>query len=259
MNVTLVGAGNMGGAMLEGWIESRRTGLRVIDPAIAPERRKALEERGVAFRSNGHPDVVVIAVKPQIMDAVLVDIADIPGSDTLIVSVAAGIPMATYERHFGEAARVVRVMPNTPAAVGRGVSVCFANPNVDEGDREAATGLLEAIGSVEWIESETSMDAVTGLSGSGPAYVFALVEALAEAGRSEGLEPDLAERLARATVSGAGELLHRSSESASTLRRNVTSPGGTTAAGLEVLRAELPDLARRTVAAAAQRSRELAS
>ncbi len=193
----------------------------------------------------------------------LEDVAPLAGPGTLVLSVAAGWTIAGYEAAFGAGTAIIRAMPNTPAAVGRGITACAANAAASPADRALATALLEAVGRVVWVEDEGLIDAVTGVSGSGPAYVFHMVEALTAAGIAEGLPADVAATLARATVEGAGELLHRSPElSPETLRRNVTSPNGTTQAGLEVLMdpaAGLTDLMRRTVAAAARRSRALSA
>jgi len=206
------------------------------------------------------PDVVVIAVKPQSTDAALPAYRPFADKGAAFLSIAAGRPIAYFERLFGSNARILRAMPNTPAAVHRGITVIAANARVDDRARARAETLLAAVGQVEWVEDEGLIDAVTAVSGSGPAYVFLLAECLAEAGRAAGLPDALAARLARATVAGAGELLHRSGESAEQLRKNVTSPGGTTAAALQVLMAEdgLKPLMTRAVAAATRRSRELA-
>ncbi|MEL6267396.1 MAG: pyrroline-5-carboxylate reductase, partial [Pseudomonadota bacterium] len=204
------------------------------------------------------PDVAVLAVKPQMMAEAAPALAGFGGGGTLIVSIAAGTPIARFEALFGPGTPVVRAMPNTPAAVARGITAIVANATAGAAGLDRAEALLAVVGEVVRLGAEAEMDAVTGLSGSGPAYVFHLIEALAAAGEAEGLAPDLAMRLARATVSGAGALAGASAETPETLRRNVTSPGGTTAAGLAVLMPALPDLMARTVAAAAARSRELA-
>ncbi len=252
----------MGGALLAGWLDR---GMAAADVCVVEPGPAAAEwaarVRVVAgadqVPADFVPDVVMLAVKPQAMAEVVPLHAGRRGA--VYLSIAAGKPLAFFESLLGAAAPVVRAMPNTPAAVRRGMTVAIASAAVDSRQRDLCHGLLEAVGEVAWIEDEALMDAVTAVSGSGPAYVFHLVEALAEAGRDAGLPADLAMRLARATVAGAGELLHAAADDAATLRRNVTSPGGTTAAALEVLMAEdgLRALMARAVAAAARRSREL--
>jgi pyrroline-5-carboxylate reductase len=260
--VLLVGAGKMGGAMLSGWLDRGLPGERIIvrDPAPGPEIAALIAKHGIRTAIGEPPAIVVLAVKPQIMDAVLAGIAaDIPAG-ALVVSVAAGKTIAGIARHLTPGTPIVRTIPNTPAAIGRGITVCVAGPGVSARQRAEATALLEAGGEVAWIDDEGLMDAVTAVSGSGPAYVFLLAECLAAAGAEQGLPPDLAARLARVTISGAGELLHRSDLDPATLRHNVTSPGGTTAAALDILMGEggLGRLMREAVAAATRRGRELA-
>jgi pyrroline-5-carboxylate reductase len=263
----LAGAGNMGYALLSGWLKGGLDPARVIvqEPAPQPHVKSELDTRNIRVEARiatlpQPPAVMLVAVKPQAMDEVLPQLAKLVGSDTLVVSIAAGRRMEGLAAHLPQGTAVVRVMPNTPASVGRGISVAVANAHVAPLQRETCDRLLRAVGEVAWIDDEGLMDAVTAVSGSGPAYVFHLAECLAEAGIAAGLEPQLAAQLARWTVAGAGELLHRSDLDSATLRRNVTSPGGTTAAALEVLMAEggLAELMRKAVAAAAQRSRELA-
>jgi pyrroline-5-carboxylate reductase len=263
----LAGAGNMGYALLFGWLEGGLDPARVVvqEPAPQPHVKQQLATRGIRVEASiaalpEPPAVLLIAVKPQVMDEVLPQLARLVGGETLVISIAAGRRMEGLEAHLPQGTAVVRVMPNTPASVGRGISVAVANAHVTPAQREACDRLLRAVGEVAWVDDEGLMDAVTAVSGSGPAYVFHLAECLAEAGVASGLSPQLAAQLARWTVAGAGELLHRSDGDAATLRRNVTSPGGTTAAALEVLMAEggLPELMRKAVAAATQRSRELA-
>ena len=264
----LVGAGNMGHALLAGWLQGGLEPGRIMvqDPAPQPHIRQELEARGIKLHAevaavSEPPAVLLLAVKPQVMDEVLAQLAKLVGSETVVVSIAAGRQIAGLAAHLPEGTAVVRAMPNTPASVGRGITVAVGNAHVTAGQRDACDRLLRAVGEVAWVDDEGLIDAVTAVSGSGPAYVFYLAECLAEAGVAAGLAPALARQLARATVAGAGELLHRSLLDAATLRRNVTSPGGTTAAALEVLTAEnegLPELVRNAVAAAARRSRELA-
>jgi pyrroline-5-carboxylate reductase len=263
--VVLVGAGNMGGAMLAGWLNAGVPGSSVIvvDPS-PPESMLKLVAGSGARHVVGVPGgriagVLFLALKPQVMESVLPALKSTIGLNTVVISVAAGKPLAFLERHLGEAA-MVRAMPNTPAMIGRGVTGVYANANVSNAQRELVQSLLEVSGPVEWLAAEEDIDAVTAVSGSGPAYVFYLVECMAEAGRKLGLPADLAMRLARETVSGAGELLHQSADEASRLRQNVTSPGGTTAAALEVLMAQngMQPLFDQAIAAARNRARELA-
>jgi pyrroline-5-carboxylate reductase len=261
--IVLAGAGKMGGAMLSGWLAQGLDANRVavIEPYPSDEI-KALAARGVrlnpAPKDIGTVAALVVALKPQMFREAGRQLRPFAGSSTLVVSIMAGITIAAITQVCG--GRVVRAMPNTPAAIGRGITVAVADVNVSAAQRAVADALLRATGSVEWTGDETLMDAVTAVSGSGPAYVFLLAEELARAGVEAGLPPELAAKLARETVAGSGELLHRSELDAATLRHNVTSPGGTTAAALEVLMG--PDgmqaLLTRAVAAATQRSRELA-
>jgi pyrroline-5-carboxylate reductase len=263
----LVGAGKMGGAMLDRWLQSGADGrqVAVLDPAADETRRADWLSAGVSLtagvgelggRSFG---TIVLAVKPQTMPDVLSSLAPLAGPDTLIVSVAAGVRLEKLRAPFKTGQAVVRAMPNTPAQIGQGMTVAIAGGALSEEQRAASDALLRAVGEVAWVEDEELMDAVTAVSGSGPAYVFLLAECLAEAGRQAGLPEDLAELLARRTVSGAGALLAASSLPPAVLRQNVTSPGGTTAAALSVLMAEdgLQPLLTRAVAAAKGRSVEL--
>jgi pyrroline-5-carboxylate reductase len=254
----------MGGALLEGWI-----GLGV-DPAcivaIEPQPAapiEALSARGVRINPDPgsiRPDAIVIAVKPQIAAEIMPKVALLMSPSTVVISIMAGRTIAFLAGALPRNAAVVRAMPNTPAAIGRGITVAVPNSLVSPAQRQLADALLRATGAVEWIDDEALMDAVTAVSGSGPAYVFLLAESLARAGEKAGLPPELAVQLARATVAGSGELLHRSSIDAAVLRQNVTSPGGTTAAALDVLMAPdgLDPLMARAIAAATRRSRELA-
>ncbi|TPQ46184.1 pyrroline-5-carboxylate reductase [Prosthecomicrobium hirschii] len=263
--LVLVGAGKMGGAMLAGWLENGLDpkGVVLIDPAPPPEMAELIASRGMTHVTAPPSDlkaaVIVVAVKPQVADAVLPGLAGLVGPGTVVVSVAAGKTLERLEAGIGPAA-IVRSMPNTPAQVGRGITVAVANGRVTTPQKVLVTALLAAVGKVEWVAEEALIDAVTAVSGSGPAYVFHLVEAMAEAGRRAGLPDALAEKLARATVEGAGELLYQSPLDPATLRKNVTSPNGTTAAALAVLMGEagLQPIMDAAVAAAARRSRELA-
>jgi pyrroline-5-carboxylate reductase len=264
--IVLVGAGNMGGAMLAGWLDSGIPGglITVLDPSPSAEMAQRIADAGARHATAPPeglvPEVVFLAVKPQVMETVLPPLKALVSVGTVVVSVAAGKTLAFLEKHLGEAA-MVRAMPNTPAMIGRGVTGAYANKRVDDAQRAQVDALLKVSGPVEWVASERDIDAVTAVSGSGPAYVFYLVECMAEAGRKAGLPADLAMRLARETVSGAGELLHRSSEPASKLRQNVTSPGGTTAAALSVLMADdgMQPLFDEAIAAARKRAEELGS
>lgn len=261
--VVLAGAGKMGGAMLSGWLAGGLAAgdVVVIEPQPSDEIR-ALAARGVRLNASaaeiGAAAVLVVAVKPQMFREAAAALRGYVGASTLVVSIMAGTTIAALSEHLG--GQVVRAMPNTPAAIGRGITVAVAAGDVTPAQRGLADALLRATGGVEWVDDEALIDAVTAVSGSGPAYVFLLAEELARAGVEAGLPEALATTLARATVAGSGELLHRSDLDAATLRKNVTSPGGTTAAALEVLMAEdgLKPLMIKAVAAAAKRSKELA-
>jgi len=258
--LVLIGCGKMGSALLAGWLGQ---GLPPASVWVRdPQPSDWLMQAGVHLNEGLPPDpaLVLVAVKPQVMAEALPGFASLGGGATLFLTVAAGISIATYESLLGSATPLVRAMPNTPAAVGRGITAICANRVATESHLALAEALLGAVGAVVRLEAEHQMDAVTGVSGSGPAYVFHLIEALAAAGEAEGLPAALAMQLARATVAGAGELAHRSPETASALRIAVTSPGGTTAAALAVLMdpdAGFPSLLRRAVKAAADRGREL--
>ena len=264
----LVGGGKMGSALLAGWLHDGLSPADVIvvepDGAIA-EELVATFSVAVAADLAGHvvpepPAVVVFAVKPQKMDAVMPLYAPFGGAGTVFLSIAAGRSIASFARGLGSGAAIVRAMPNTPAAIGLGISVACANARVNAAQRRLCDELLAAAGEVAWVEDEALLDAVTAVSGGGPAYLFLFIECLAAAGERAGLSAELARRLAYATVHGAAELAHRSDEPVETLRRNVTSPQGTTQAALDVLMAEdgLGALLERAVAAAAARSRDLA-
>jgi pyrroline-5-carboxylate reductase len=256
----------MGGALLAGWL---REGLdpafvHVQDPAPATEVAALMASHGIPFRETrlpSAPAVIVLAVKPQIIDDVLPTLASAIGPSTVLLSIAAGRTLANLASHLPQGTAVVRAMPNTPASIGQGMTVACASSEVTRDQALLCDRLLEAVGEVVWMDDESLIDAATAVSGSGPAYVFMLAECLAEAGVEAGLHPELAARLARATVSGAGELLHRSDLSPAELRQNVTSPKGVTAAALAVLMGKdgFADLLKRAVAAAAKRSRELSS
>lgn len=263
--VMLVGAGNMGGAMMRGWLESGMDAgsIAAIDPSPSPAMAEMMNESGVSCYPSVPGGVTAsalfIAIKPQMMGEVLATLKPLLGADTVCISIAAGTPVSTLSRYLGDVA-IVRAMPNTPAMIGRGITAAVPNAHVSRKQRDYAHRLMAVSGPVEWVDSEDQIDAVTALSGSGPAYVFYLAECMAQAGRKAGLDADLAMRLARATVSGAGELMHRSDADAATLRKNVTSPGGTTAAALDVLMREgiMQKIFDEAIAAAQMRARELA-
>lgn len=263
--LVLVGAGKMGGALLKSWLglglDPKK--LAVIEPQPATEM-KALAARGFRLHASaakvGEAGAIVIAIKPQVAADVVPTLARLVRPSTIVVSIMAGKTLGFLERALPKAA-IVRAMPNTPAAIGRGITVAVPNKRVTAAQRNLAHQLLAATGAVEWVDDESLMDAVTAVSGSGPAYVFLLAESLTRAGIAAGLPAKLAAKLARETVAGSGELLHRSSLDPATLRQNVTSPGGTTAAALEVLMAAadgFDPLLAKAIAAAAKRSRELA-
>jgi len=258
--LVMLGCGKMGSAMLEGWLnrDLPPSSVHVADPHPSDW----LKGQGVSLNTDlpESPAVVLLAVKPQMMAEALPTVARFGGGETLFLSVAAGTPIATFEAALGAGTRIVRAMPNTPAAIGRGITAIVGNDAAGPEDLAMAEALLSAVGQVVQLDAEDQIDAVTGVSGSGPAYVFYMIDALAAAGEAEGLAPDLAMALAKATVAGAGALAASADETPEQLRINVTSPNGTTQAGLEVLMDEgsgLAPLIRRTVGAAADRSREL--
>jgi pyrroline-5-carboxylate reductase len=265
-SLVLVGAGKMGAAMLEGWLALGLppSGVTVLDPNPSPELGALAAARG--FRLNPElgevapPEILVLAIKPQMLDSVAPGLAPLVGPGTLVLSILAGKTIAGIEGALPGTGAIVRAMPNLAASIGRGATGAYASAETNARQRAAAHALLAGNGLVEWVDSEDLIDAVTAVSGSGPAYVFHLVECLAEAGVAAGLEAQVAQRLAQATVEGAGELLRTSGLDPATLRRNVTSPGGTTAAALEVLMAEdgLAPLMGRAVEAAKRRAGELA-
>ncbi|QGX97416.1 pyrroline-5-carboxylate reductase [Roseovarius faecimaris] len=258
--LVLLGCGKMGSAMLQGWLERGVPpgAVSVIDPAPSDW----LKSTGVAINADlpASPAIALLAVKPQMMGEALPSLTAMGGGETLFLSVAAGTPISTFEAAFGATSPIIRAMPNTPAAVGRGITAIIGNAQATSAHLDLAEALLSAVGQVVRLDSEDQMDAVTGLSGSGPAYVFHMIECMAAAGEAQGLAPALAMQLAKATVAGAGALAEAADETPAQLRVNVTSPNGTTQAGLEVLMDEatgLPPLMRATVKAATDRSVEL--
>ena len=261
--IVLVGCGKMGGAMLSGWLAQ---GIAAHDVTVIAPRRPVTLPEGVNWHPSDHPlpatltpSIIVLAVKPQMMPEVVPAYAGF--GEAVFLSVAAGRTVSFFQSLLGTKTQVIRAMPNTPSAVGRGMTVLFAGPTVTDSAKATATRLMAAMGAVAWLDDEHLMNAATAVSGSGPAYVFWLVEALAAAGERHGLPAAMAQQLARHTVAGAGEMLHRLDDPAELLRRNVTSPGGTTAAALSVLMNEnsgFKPLFEAALAAGIQRSQELA-
>ncbi len=268
VKLLLAGCGKMGGAMLTGWLGAtyKKSEIIIIEPNAATAGEIA-SRFGVAtvtdpgkLAADLSPEVIVFAVKPQVMDSVVPDYARFAGAGCVYLSIAAGKTIGYFESLLGSEAAIVRAMPNTPAAVARGITVACANGPVTNSQTRLCDALLGAVGEVAWSTDENQLDAVTALSGGGPAYVFLLAECLAQAGIDSGLPADLANRLARVTVAGSGELLHQAPEDPATLRQNVTSPGGTTAEALKVLMADdgWQPLISKAIAAATARSKELA-
>jgi pyrroline-5-carboxylate reductase len=265
--LVLVGCGKMGGALLRGWLARGADPKLITAIDINPAGLDDVKAKGVTILTTPgelaaelKPALLLLALKPQFMDDALPDYRKYAGPGATFLSIAAGKTLAYFKERLGPDAEIVRSMPNTPAAVGRGVSVIFRDPKVRKERLDLCGELLKAVGSVEWVDAEDLLNAVTALSGGGPAYVFLLIEALAEAGRAAGLPAEMAMRLARQTVSGSGELARLSEESAAQLRQNVTSPKGTTLEALNVLMAPdgLQPLMTKAIAAATRRSRELA-
>lgn len=261
--VLLAGAGKMGGALLEGWLKAGLSPKQVVvrDPGPPPEILSLLAANNIALNENpdGEVAALILAVKPQVAPEVLPQLSQFAGAGSVVISIMAGRTIAFLEQSF-PASAVVRTIPNTPAAIGRGVTAAVPNARANDAARALTDALLRSTGPVEWLDDENLMDAATAVSGSGPAYVFLLAETLARAGEQAGLPAELAARLARETVAGAGELLYRSDLPAAKLRENVTSPNGTTAAALKVLMGEggFEKLLEEAVAAATRRGKELA-
>lgn len=264
-SLVLIGAGKMGGAMLEGWLRIGidPKGISLIDPKPSDEMVDLAAAKGMLLnpfaKEIAPAEVVVLATKPQMLDTAAPAVQAFIHPKTLLISILAGKTLGDLSTRLPNAGAIIRAMPNLPASVQRGATVAAPGKGVSAAQRATADALLSAIGTVEWLDDEALIDAVTAVSGSGPAYVFHLVECLAKAGTEAGLPADVAERLARATIEGAGELLFQSPLPPATLRQNVTSPGGTTAAALEVLMATdgLAPLMQRAVAAAKRRAGEL--
>lgn len=264
-DLVLLGCGRMGSALLNGWLAAgiNPGSVRIHEPAPSDALRELVAATELTLNPDLPPNdgaVSVIAVKPQVIDAALAAVAPVAGAGGLCLSIAAGITISRLAASL-PGGRVIRCMPNTPAEIGRGITALAAGPGLTETDRQIATGLMAAVGEAVWFEDESDLDAVTAVSGSGPAYVFHLIECLAAAGEAEGLAPELSLALARATIDGAGALAMTSEKSPTQLRAEVTSSGGTTAEGLKELahpETGLGPLMKRTVAAATRRSRELA-
>ena len=265
-SIVLFGGGKMGGAMLEGWLKAGTpaTSIGVFDLYPSPWLTERAQTAGFGLNPvidpATTPDVLVLAIKPQMLDSAADQLATLAGPTTLVISVIAGKTIANLRARMPRAEAFVRAMPNTPAAVGRGITGIACSPEVSRRDAEKADALLSAIGQLVHLDREEQIDAVTALSGSGPAYVFHMVECMAKAGEAIGLPSDVAARLARATIEGAGELLFQDAATGpDQLRINVTSPGGTTAAALAVLMAPdgLQPLMTRAITAAKHRAGEL--
>lgn len=259
--VMLVGAGKMGLALARGWLDAGlpASNLLLVDPNPGEAARELAEDYGLTLNTEAvglQPNVLVLAVKPQIIDTVMQSLAQVVGPQTIAISIAAGVDIARLSRGLAMG-RVIRTMPNTPAQIGKGITGAVAGPDVTSADRQVAEALLSAAGPVVWFDEESQLDAVTAVSGSGPAYVFHLVEALAAAGKKLGLPDAIAEQLARQTVIGSAALLEADTATPAVLRENVTSPNGTTAAGLAVLMEGLTPLVEATTKAAHKRSQEL--
>ncbi len=261
----LVGAGKMGSAMAAGWLEQGLAphDLIIQDPAPCDDALKLIDQHQLVSGEDPAlptpPAIIVLAVKPQMMAQILPALADKANEQTLFLSIAAGQNLKTLASHLGDKRPIVRAMPNTPACIGRGMSVACSNQYVLDAQVEHCITLLSAVGNIAWINDEAQMDAVTAVSGSGPAYLFALTECMALAGIKQGLDPKLAWKLAKTTLEGAGALMRHSTDNPVILRKNVTSPGGTTEAALEVLMGKkgLPKLMDKAIRAATLRSKEL--
>jgi pyrroline-5-carboxylate reductase len=265
--LVLAGVGKMGGAMLEGWLKAGADPAKIValDPKPPQDVIDLLARHGIRHNppisSITDVEIIIVAVKPQVMDEVLPNLVPLNASHPVVLSVAAGKTIATFEKHFGTSASIIRTIPNTPAAIGRGITAMSPNANVSKSQMALATTLLSSTGEVVTVENEAMIDLVTAVSGSGPAYIFYLTECMAAAGEKIGLPPALAMQLSRATVAGSGELMRQSGIDAATLRQNVTSPNGTTFAALQVLMADdgMKPLFEKAITAAANRSKELAN
>lgn len=268
--IILLGCGKMGTAMLRGWLSRglNPDSIHIIDPFLDPIEdsfekfdKKNLHVSTKSLPKKISPAFLIVAVKPQMMDEALKPFTELNLSNSVILSIAAGKTINYFEDIFGKEKSIIRAMPNTPASISKGITVCCSNPNATKEQKTLCTILLEAIGLVEWVDSETLIDAVTALSGSGPAYIFHMTEAMEAAGEAIGLPKELSQKLARQTVIGAGALLEKSKQTPTKLREEVTSPNGTTAAALDVLMSNqgLATLMRRAMQEAKNRSKELAN
>ena len=261
--ILLIGAGRMGTALIKGWLANGLTPIIAVEPKPSAELKKLAKARGLTLVAalakipKGNPRACVVALKPQILKDEAPTLRGFAEGGAVMVSIAAGTQVKSFSAAWGPKARIVRAMPNTPGAIGRGITGLYAAPNATAADKKLADSLLAALGQTVWVKSEALIDAVTAVSGSGPAYVFHLVEALTEAGVKAGLDEKLAGQLARATVAGAGALLDADKSEAAALRIAVTSPGGTTEAALKILMPELSTLMTRAVLAAKKRAEEL--
>jgi pyrroline-5-carboxylate reductase len=256
----LVGAGRMGSTLLKGWIAGGLSPLIAVEPNPSASLKKFTHANRVALLGSiddvgaTRIGACVVAMKPQVLRMEAARLKPIAASGALMLSIAAGTRIDSLRRAWGRGARIVRAMPNTPGAIGKGISALYAPRGIAATERGRAEELLAGLGETVWVNSEHAIDIVTAVSGSGPAYVFLLVECLADAAEAEGLPRDTAERLARATITGAGALLEADVRPPSDLRRDVTSPGGTTEAALSVLTKAMPALVARAVAAACERA-----
>jgi pyrroline-5-carboxylate reductase len=254
----------MGSALLKGWLNSGVKSITVVEPKPSVELRKLAKAKKIALvaapsQVKTKPSVCLVAIKPQVLKGEAPALANFAANGALMISIAAGTSVAALTKVWGTKARIIRAMPNTPGAIGAGISGLYAAKGATMADKKRAASLLSALGQTEWVAKENLIDSVTAVSGSGPAYLFLMVEALTEAGMAEGLPRAQAEKFARATVAGAGALLAADKSSASALREAVTSPGGTTAAALAVFMADdgLMPLVKRAVHAARKRAEEL--
>jgi pyrroline-5-carboxylate reductase len=264
VSILLVGAGRMGSGLLKGWLKSGVKAITVVEPKPSAQLRKLASAKKIALVAapsslKQKPSVCVVAIKPQILKGEAPALANFAASGALMISIAAGTSVAALSKAWGKKARIIRAMPNIPGAIGAGISGIYAAKGVTASDKKRAVSLLSALGETVWVAKEKLIDSVTAVSGSGPAYLFLMAEALTEAGVAEGLPRAQAEKFARATVSGAGALLAADASAASVLREAVTSPGGTTAAALAVFMADdgLVPLVKRAVRAARKRAEEL--
>jgi pyrroline-5-carboxylate reductase len=261
VSILLIGAGRMGSALLKGWQSNRVKSIIVVEPKPSAQIRVLAKAKAITLldapsQVKARIDACIVAIKPQILKGEAPALAAI-AEKSLMISIAAGTSVAALQKAWGKKARIVRAMPNTPGAIGRGITGLYAARGVGAADRKKADALLSALGQTVWVKSEPLIDSVTALSGSGPAYVFHLVEAMTQAGIAIGLSKVDAQKLSRATVAGAGALLDADSAAAADLRIAVTSPGGTTEAALKVLMPELTDLMTRALQAAKRRAEEL--